>query len=153
MKLDEIEIHLITENKKRFLNLLLMADEGEKMIDRYLDRGDLFVLMHQGESKSLCVVTQEGDRTIELKNLATYPAFRKQGFARHLIQYICNYYRATADTILVGTGETRSMLSFYESCGFTLSHRIKNFFTDNYDHPMIEEGILLTDMIYLKKEL
>ena len=26
----------ITENKKRFLNLLLLADEQESMIDRYL---------------------------------------------------------------------------------------------------------------------
>ena len=31
--------HLITENKKEYLNLLLLADEQESMIDRYLDRG------------------------------------------------------------------------------------------------------------------
>ena len=53
--------------------------------------------------------------------------------------------------MLVGTGETPGILSFYESCGFTQSHRIKNFFTDNYDHPIYEEGKLLTDMVYLKR--
>ena len=55
--------------------------------------------------------------------------------------------------MLVGTGETPAILSFYESCGFEISHRVKNFFTDNYDHPMFEDGIQLVDMIYLKKDL
>ena len=56
-------------------------------------------------------------------------------------------------TMLVGTGETPTMLSFYESCGFQKSHFIKNFFTDNYDNPMFEDGIQLIDMVYLKKKL
>ncbi|RPH28773.1 MAG: GNAT family N-acetyltransferase, partial [Bacteroidales bacterium] len=29
----------------------------------------------------------------------------------------------------------------------------KNFFTDNYDHPIFEGDIQLVDMIYLKKDL
>lgn len=55
--------------------------------------------------------------------------------------------------MLLGTGEVPSILAFYERCGFTYSHRIKNFFTDNYDHIMFEEGVQLVDMIYLKKDL
>lgn len=55
--------------------------------------------------------------------------------------------------MLVGTGETPAILSFNESCGFEKSHRVKNFFTDNYDHLMFEDGIQLVDMIYLKKIL
>ena len=34
----------ITGNKKRYLDLLLLADEQESMIDRYLERGEMFVL-------------------------------------------------------------------------------------------------------------
>ena len=45
-----------------------------------------------------------------------------------------------------------SVLSFYKSCGFSESHIIQNFFTDNYDHPMFEDGKQLVDMIYLKIE-
>ncbi|NLT40072.1 MAG: GNAT family N-acetyltransferase, partial [Clostridiales bacterium] len=33
------------------------------------------------------------------------------------------------------------------------SHVVKGFFTDNYDHPMYENGKRLTDMIYLLKRL
>mgnify|MGYP000299415046 len=54
--------------------------------------------------------------------------------------------------MLVGTGDTPSTLSFYEHCGFRISHRLKNFFTDNYDHPIYEDGKLLTDMVYLRKD-
>lgn len=33
----------IITRKKRFLDLLLLADEQESMIDRYLERGEMFV--------------------------------------------------------------------------------------------------------------
>jgi len=55
--------------------------------------------------------------------------------------------------MLVGTGEIPWILSYYESCGFENSHRVKNFFTDNYDHAMFDGDIQLVDMVYLKKDL
>ena len=50
--------------------------------------------------------------------------------------------------VLVGTGETPASFAFYSACGFTLSHRVKNFFTDNYPQPIWDDGVLLTDMVY-----
>lgn len=38
----------ITENKKEYLTLLLLADEQEDMIDRYLDNGRMYVLDDNG---------------------------------------------------------------------------------------------------------
>lgn len=55
--------------------------------------------------------------------------------------------------MLVGTGETPTILTFYKNCGFEKSHRVKNFFIDNYDHPMYDGDIQLVDMVYLKKDL
>lgn len=46
-----------------------------------------------------------------------------------------------------------AILHFYEKCGFEKSHVVKNFFTDNYDPPMYEDGQQLVDMIYLKRKL
>ena len=43
----EMRIEKIIENKKQFLDLLLLADEQENMIDKYLARGDLFALYEQ----------------------------------------------------------------------------------------------------------
>lgn len=47
-----MRIEKIIENKKQFLDLLLLADESEYMIDKYLDSGDLFAL-YDDDLKSL----------------------------------------------------------------------------------------------------
>ncbi|MBQ8598514.1 MAG: GNAT family N-acetyltransferase [Oscillospiraceae bacterium] len=143
----------IKKEKSRFLPWLLMGDEQESMIQHYLDRGQLFVLYENNAVACVAVVTDEGDGLCELKNMATDPAFRRQGYGRRMIELLCEQYRPLFHSMQVGTGESPLTLPFYEACGFTYSHRIPNFFTDNYDHPIVEEGILLRDMVYLKREL
>lgn len=147
-----MRIERIIENKKQFLDLLLLADKQEDMIDRYLESGDLFALCDD-DLKSVCVVAPIDGETCELKNIATYEKYQGKGYGKALIEYISEFYGGGYKTMLVGTGECPWILSFYQRCGFEPSHRIKNFFTDNYDHPMFEDGIQLVDMIYLKKDL
>ena len=147
-----LRIERITNNKKQYLDLLLLADEQEDMIDRYLESGDMFAL-YDDDLKTVCVVVAIDKESCELKNIATYKKHQGKGYAKALIKYISEYYKNSYKTMLVGTGETPTILSFYESCGFEKSHLVKDFFTDNYDHPMFEEGIQLIDMIYLKKKL
>ena len=53
-----INIYPVFCNKKQYLDLLLLADEQESMIDRYLERGDMFVLAENNEVKALCVITE-----------------------------------------------------------------------------------------------
>jgi len=147
-----MKIENIIENKKQFLDLLLLADEQENMIDKYLPSGDLFAL-YDDDLKSVCVVLPINSETCELKNIATYEKCQGKGFGRALINFIFDFYKNDYKTVLVGTGETPTIISFYESCGFEESYRVKNFFTDNYDHPIFDGGIQLVDMIYLKKDL
>jgi GNAT superfamily N-acetyltransferase len=147
-----MRIEKVTRNKKQYLDLLLLADEQESMIDRYLAIGDMFALFDD-DLKTVCVVVATDNETCELKNIATYKKDQGKGYARALINFISDYYKNHYKTMLVGTGETPAILSFYESCGFEKSHVIRNFFTDNYDHPMFEDGIQLIDMVYLKKKI
>ena len=147
-----MRIEKIIENKKQFLDILLLADEQENMIDKYLPNGDLFAL-YDMDLKSVCVVVSVGSEACELKNIAVYELFQGQGYGQALVKYISDYYKHTYETMFVGTGETPSTLLFYEHCGFEPSHRVENFFIDHYDHPIIEEGVQLVDMIYLKKHL
>ena len=142
----------ITENKKQYLDLLLLADEQESMIDRYLDRGKMFALFDENV-KTICVVTDEGNKVCELKNIATEPKYQSQGYGKQMIAHVSSYYSSDFSTMLVGTGDCPYIISFYRKCGFAESHRVKNFFIDNYDHPIIECGIQLVDMVYLKKDL
>ena len=145
-----MDIKKVTENKKDYLSLLLLADESEIMVDEYLERGEMFILYDNGV-KAECVVTKETDDTYELKNIAVFPDCKRKGYGRCLIEFLLSYY-SDCRTMLVGTGDCDWILNFYRSCGFKESHRIENFFTDNYDHPMFEDGKQLIDMVYLKIE-
>lgn len=142
----------INTDKKQYIELLLLADEQESMIDRYLERGGMFVLKDNGV-KAICVVTNEGKGVCELKNIAVTPDSQRQGYGKRLINYLLTHYAGKYNQMIVGTGDVPSTIGFYKSCGFEYSHRMENFFTDNYDHQMIEDGVLLKDMIYLKKEI
>jgi len=147
-----MKIVIITKNKKDFLDLLLLADEQENMIDKYLYRGELFAL-YDGDLKSICVVTKEKDSEYELKNLATYERYQGRGYGSSLVKYIFQYYKGKCTTMFVGTGDSPLTIPFYEHCEFKISYRVKNFFIDNYDHPMFEDGVQLIDMVYLSKAL
>lgn len=146
-------IRAITQNKKQYLPLLLLADEQEDMIDRYLDRGTMYLLEEKGAAKCVCVLTDEGEGVLEVKNLATAPDCQRQGYGRSMLDFIAQTYHGRYTVLLVGTGESPLTLPFYEKCGFVRSHRVPGFFTQNYDHPIREAGVQLVDMIYLKKAL
>ena len=142
----------IKENKKQFLSLLLLADEQEDMIDKYLERGTMYVLDENGV-KCECVVTDEGSGILEIKNLATEPEFQGKGYGKTMINFITRKYKNNYSILQVGTGDSPMTIPFYEKCGFVRSHVVKNFFIDNYDHPIIEDGVQLVDMIYLQRRI
>ena len=147
-----MNIRIVTDTKRAFLPLLRLGDEQDSMIDRYLDRGTLFVL-YDDDPCGVCVVTDEGDGVFEIKNLAVAPAHQRRGYGSALIAHVLAHYRGQGRVMQLGTGEVPSILSFYRRCGFQNSHRIVNFFTDHYDHPIIEDGIQLVDMVYLQQSL
>ena len=151
----DVSIVTVSENKKDFLDLLLLGDEQEDMIDRYLARGELFVLYDATGTvpRCVCVVTDEGGGVFEIKNLATDARYQGQGYGSLMVKHVCARYRGRGTDMLVGTGENPRTLAFYRRCGFRYSHRLKDFFVSNYRHPIVENGVVLTDMIYLRASL
>jgi len=147
-----MEFRIVEDNKKQYLDLLLLADEQESMIDRYLQRGTLFALYDDG-LRSVCVVTDEGEGNFEIQNLATHERFQGKGYGRCLVNYVCEYYSGTGRTMYVGTGDSPPHLRFYENSGFAFSHRIENYILEHYDRPIFEAGVQLKDKIYFKRGL
>ena len=145
-------IREIGENKKDFLPLLMLGDEQEDMIDRYLTKGRMYVL-DDGGIRAECVVTDEGDGILEIRNIAVAPESQRRGYGKALIEFLARTHADRYSILQVGTGESPYTIPFYEACGFTRSHRIKDFFLRYYDHPIIEGDVLLTDMVYLRRNL
>ena len=147
-----IEIREVVENKKQFLSLLLLADEEEDMIDRYIADGTMYVLDDNGV-KGECVVLNVGNNTLEIKNIAIHPDYQRKGYGQTFIDFIIEKYKGEYSVLQVGTGESQTTIPFYEKCGFIRSHIIPNFFTNNYANPIYENGVQLVDMVYLERAL
>ena len=166
-------IRRVIQNKKQYLDLLLLGDEQEDMIGRYLEGGEMYVLeessplsermggsgesdlplVTSGRALAVCVVTDEGGGVLELKNLAVRPEEQRKGYGRRMLRFLEENFSDRYKILQVGTGESPATLHFYEKCGFQISHRIPDFFTENYDHPIVDQGVLLRDMVYLRKRL
>lgn len=147
-----MEIREVTENKRQYLPLLLLADEQESMIDRYLDRGRMFVLFDDANRAAAeCVITDEGGGVCEIKNLAVLPEYQRRGLGKMLVQLLLTRYAGICAVMQVGTSPGN--IPFYEACGFTRHRVVPGFFTAHYDHPIVENGEMLTDMIYLQRSV
>lgn len=146
-------IKAVIENKEQYMDLLLIGDEQEDMVRRYLDRGELFVCEENGAAVAVCVITHEGNSVCELKNIAVSPEHQRKGIGRKMLEFAEEYCRSFADKLILGTGDSPLTVPFYEKCGYSRAYTVKNFFIDNYDHPIIECGVQLVDMIYFEKEL
>ena len=131
-----MEIKKVEKHKKQFLSLLLLADEQENMIDQYIDKGIMYVLDDNG-IKGECIITDEGGGVLEIKNIAILPKWQRKGYGRVLIDFISAKYGEKYSVLQVGTGDSPLTIPFYEKCGFTRSHSIKNFLQTIYNHPII----------------
>lgn len=147
-----MKIREVNDNKKQFISLLLLADEQENMVERYLEKGTMYVL-EDDEVKAECVVTNEGNGILEIKNIAVVPEYQGKGYGKILLDFLVRKYTGLYSVLQVGTGDSPLTVPFYEKCGFVRSHKVPRFFTDNYDHPIYEGGIQLVDMVYLQKHL
>jgi len=143
-----VEIIKVMDNKDKYMDLLLLGDEQESMVKKYLYRGELFALF-DNDLKTVSVVTQENEEIYEIKNIATYEKYQGKGNGSIMVNYIIETIKNKGKQLLVGTGEGDIIIAFYEKFGFKYSHTIKDFFIDNYDHKMYENGKQLKDMVYL----
>ena len=146
-----MDIRLADNDKGKYLQLLLLGDEQEEMIRKYLDRGDLFVLAEDGEARGVCVVTGEGPGLYEVQNIAVAPCHQRQGLGKAMMEYLWEYY-PNMDTLRLGTGDSPSTLGFYQALGFQEVGREKGYFPAHYDHPIYEDGKLLTDRVLLERK-
>lgn len=146
-----MKIYEVTD-KKKYMPLLLLADEQENMIDRYIDTGKMYILEDDAIIGEIVVCEISGE-VMEIKNLAVFPEYQHKGYGKALIEFICEKYKDRYSVLQVGTGNSSLTVPFYEKCGFVKSHIVKNFFVENYYKPIIENGVRLIDMVYLRKTI
>ena len=109
-----MKIREVNENKKQFIALLLLADEQENMIDHYLEKGTMYVL-EDGNVKAECVVTDEDNGILEIKNIAVDPQNQGQGYGKALIDFLVSKYADEYSILQVGTGDSPLTVPFMKN--------------------------------------
>ena len=144
-------VERVTADKKRYLDLLLLADPCEAMVDRYLELGEMYVLRDEdGEAACECVLLERSDGAIELKNIATAPDKQRRGYAGFLLEEAARLCGGRYRRMYVGTAGAEH---FYESHGFVYEYTYEEFFSIFYPEPVIDGDLVCVDMVYLVREL
>lgn len=113
-----IQFQKIAQQKKQYLSLLLLADEQESMIDRYLEQGTMYVMQQEETVIGVCVVLPVSETELEVKNLAIAEKWQGNGYGRMFLEWSEKQYQGTAEWLILGTGDSPKTIPFYEKCGF-----------------------------------
>jgi ribosomal protein S18 acetylase RimI-like enzyme len=135
--------------------LLLDADPSRARVDDYLNEELTRVAKYEDEIVGVYVMTRVDATTFELMNIAVRGDCRRQGLGRWLIGHALGLAESKGGRrVEVGTGNSSlDNLEFYQRAGFRIVGVIPDFFTDNYDQPIIEDGIVCRDMVRLAFEI
>ena len=140
----------IDSARRKYIPLLLEADEDIAMLDRYLHKGMMFGLYDNGELVTLAIVLHRED-CVELMNIVTVDGFRGRGYGSAMISFLSREF-SSFRFLIAGTGDNSPAREFYKRNGFEEYGRRKEFFLQ-YDHPVIENGRRLVDMVLYRKRL
>jgi ribosomal protein S18 acetylase RimI-like enzyme len=147
-------------NKIQFLtkehwNLLLLADPSKEMVDKYIQKSNIYEVLDQNLLVGVLVLMENSSEEVEIKNIAIDPTFQGQGFGKNLIHYGINESKKLGySKISICTGNSSTyQLTLYKNCGFQISTVFHNFFIDNYDEEIWENGIQCKDLIKLEQNL
>ena len=145
------EVRRIAAGKDAYMPLLLEADPSEAMIRKYLDEGELYVMMASGQPIAVAVVLPWGGGAYELKNLAVEEQSRGKGYGGRLLRHLMKQYSARGSRMVVGTSPAN--VHWYERFGFQRDGVIPHFFRDNYPEPILEDGQPLDDMTMMSAKI
>ena len=98
----------------------------------------------------------DGGMSFYIKDYAVIPEYQSKGVGKALMQFLEDYIRNSMPedwAVSLELISSKEAVAFYEKFGFVRSHKIPNFFTDNYDHLIYEGGVQLIDMVYLQRHI
>lgn len=135
--------------------LLLLADPSKELIEEYLKQSDIFTATRNGEMLGVIVLFHLTPETVEIKNLAVKPELQGQGIGSYLIEKVVEIASLESKkNICIGTANSSvKQLYLYQRLGFEISAIKKDFFIENYDEPIYENGIQAKHMLMLTRQL
>ncbi|MFC9540413.1 GNAT family N-acetyltransferase [Lysinibacillus sp. NPDC056959] len=140
--------------REDYLPQLLLADESEEAVRKYLNDGELYEIKCGEQLAGVALLLEQADKTVELKNIAIIPKYQGKGLGKEALRQITTICQTQGyQTIIVGTANSSiDNIAFYQKAGFRMEAIEKDFFS-NYPEPIFENGIRALDMIFFSKAL
>lgn len=135
--------------------LLLLADPSEKAVASSLDTAECFIAETDDGIVGTYIAGGISGEAAEIFNIAVAEDVQGQGIGRAMLMDAIERYASKGYLwIYIGTGNSSiGQLALYQKCGFRIDGIIRDFFTDNYEGKIVENGIWCRDMIRLVKTL
>ena len=157
MNIQNLKLNKLNHHEPIPFELLLLADESEEAIAKYIYDSVIYILYKSEDSEPIGIFAlyKISESVVEIKNIGVVASFRGQGIGSYLLNTIENIaFEEGYDEIIVGTpiSGTRQ-IRFYEKNDFRKYTTRKNFFIENYSEPIYEDGVMLKDMIVLRKKI
>lgn len=136
-------------------HLLVEADPSEEIIADYLHRGVCFLGVYNEELIGVLVLLEISEEAIEVKNIAIVNNFQRRGFAKEMLAFAEEYATQKGfQKLIITTGNSSiGQLALYQKVGFEMHSIERNFFVENYEDPIFENGIQCKHRIILEKIL
>lgn len=132
------------------IELLLEADPSIEKIRAYLPRSRCFVAHLHGIQVGAYVVQCIAPALYELMSIAVSPEHQRKGIGSSLLRHaVATVHDLGARRLELGTGTFGYQLTWYQREGFRVFALERDFFLNNYDEPIYEDGIQLKDMLRL----
>lgn len=136
------------------LCLMLEADPSADKIQSYVADSLGFAAKLDDKIIASCVVQIMAKTRAEIMNMAVTASHQQQGIGSALLQYVLSQLSNQGITrVELGTGTFGHQLSFYQRAGFRVDTVVKDYFTQHYDAPIVENGITHQDMLRLSINL
>ena len=148
----QCDIRTLQPNEKLPMDLLLLANPSETSIKKYIHKSKVFVTVEDRLVVGVYVLMETAPGKAEIMNVAVAETHQCKGIGKALVQHAIKSARLFGmKSVEIGTGDSSiQQLALYQKCGFRLKEIIHDYFIDNYDEPIFENGIQCRDMVRLQ---
>ena len=155
MATNDIIIRRLQKEDEIPYDLLLLADPSRDCINQYITHSEIYAADLQGQTVGCYALYEVDDDTTEIKNIAVNSHCQGRGFGTTLLKDAIEKAMSKGmKKIIIGTGNSSiKQLYLYQKIGFRITDIKADFFSDNYQEPILENGIECRDQIILTKEL
>jgi len=131
--------------------LLLLADEDEKMIAKYLGSARFWAARLEGKIVGMAGLEDRGDGICEIVSVAVAPEFQNRKIGTRLVEAAVGYAKTRGyREVLIKTGDCGiGQLFLYQRCGFRFKAVVKDYFVKYYPKPIYENNLRCIDQVVL----